>query len=42
LRPQRDELGAAAQRENLVDGRAAREADRRDRERQEEFGSVDL
>ena len=42
LRPQRDKLGAAAQRENLVDGRAARVADRRDRERQQEFGSVDL
>jgi hypothetical protein len=42
LRPQRDEFAAAAQRENLVDGGAPREADSRDRERQKEFGSVDL
>jgi len=37
LRPQRDQFGAAAHSEDLVERRAAGESDRDDREREEEL-----
>jgi len=42
LGPQRDLLGAAAQREDLVDHGTSRQSDGRDRERQQELGAVDF
>jgi hypothetical protein len=38
LRPHRDQLGAAAQGEDLVEGRAADKADGDDCEREKELG----
>ena len=42
LRPQRDQLSAAAQGENLVEGGATRKTDGGDREREQELGTVDF